>query len=117
LKLKGIDGKWTGTWSCHGKIIQDAKIHFQLVDNYFKATIEHAFSHENQLVIVSEESDIKFFQGYFHVQGFKHRLEPIIDNVEYVNNFFELEFLGDDILIGTHKCKAGIGKALFFRTG
>jgi len=115
-KIKNIIGNWTGKWTCHGRIIEDARVHFELKNDYLKATVEHTFNHNKQLINVAEELGIKFFQGYFHMQGYKHRLAPLVDDVEYVNNFFELELLGDDILIGSHKCKAGNGKALFFRT-
>jgi len=115
-KLKNIVGKWAGKWSCHGKIIEDARIKFELKNGHLKSTIENTFKYNNQLINLSEDLNIKFFQGYFQMQGFKHRLRPKISDLKYSHDFFELEFLGDDILVGIHKCDAGTGKALFFRT-
>lgn len=115
-KLKNTVGNWKGKWTCQERIVEDAKLHIDLKNDYLMATIEHTSNYDKQIINVKEELGIEFFQGYFHMQGYNSKLEPLVDNLKYQHNFFELEFLGDDILIGSHKCVTGNGKALFFRT-
>ena len=115
-KVKNTVGNWRGQWSCQERSVKDANLRIELKNDYLMATIEHTSNYDTQIIKVKEELDIKIFQGYFHMQGYKSKLEPVVDDLKYSNNFFALEYLGDDILIGSHECNAGNGKAVFFRT-
>jgi len=116
LRLKNTVGKWNGKWTCHGAHIEGAELSITLENDFLKAYIEYNLAFNDKSVNVIEEFEIKLFDGYFHMQGYKIALEPLVDSVEYAKDFFELEFLGDDILVGVHKCRLGDGKAVFLRT-
>jgi len=115
LRLKNTVGKWNGKWTCHGTIIEDAELSIALENDHLKASIKYSSTCNETRVNVMEECGIKFFHGYFHMQGYKTTLEPPVDEAEYANDFFELEFLGDDILVGLHRCRLGDGKTVFLR--
>ena len=115
-RLENTVGEWSGKWTCHSALIEDAELSIALEHDYLKAGIKYNFTCNDTRVNLIEKLGIKIFDGYFNMQGYKTTLEPPVDGAEYANDFFELEFLGDDILVGVHKCRLGDGKAVFLRT-
>ena len=114
-RFLNLEGNWNGKWLCSGNLVDDVKLNIFKGNKFIKAIINHSFLYNNKQVLVTEELLVKLFQGYFHLLGYKHTFEPKIKGINYASNFFELEMLGDRILIGSHRCNTGKGKAIFYR--
>lgn len=114
-KLKSAAGAWEGIWSCSGRIVENAKLSIVIDNDTIKAFIEHALEYGETTIGLVEECGVGIYNGYFQIQGLKTNLASEGVHIQYSFDFFELEFLTDDILVGAHSCQSGNGKAMFRR--
>ena len=106
---------WDGRWSCNGSIIKKVELYFFKEKNENTATLNYKFKYDNLNIKVTEKFYIRYFNDYLQLKGYDVSLDPQFAGQEYSKDNFELEFLDNDLLIGSHHCNAGSGKAIFYQ--
>lgn len=114
MQLNNIAGTWDGIWSCGGQTVENASLSIIIEYDTIKAHVEHTLKYGETIRELVEECGVRVYNGYFQVEGLRITLPQDL-HAQYSLDFFELEFLSDDILIGIHRCQGGSGKALFRR--
>jgi hypothetical protein len=114
-KVNRLNGFWDGRWSCNGSIIKNVTLYFFKEKNENTATLNYKFKYCNLDIKVSEKLRFRYFKNFLQLNGYDVSLDPQFAEQEYSKDYFELEFLDNDLLIGSHHCYAGSGKAIFYQ--
>ena len=114
-KVNRLNELWDGKWSCNGSIIKNVVLNFFNEKNENTATLNYKFKYDNLDIKVTEKLHIRYFNNYLQLKGYNVNLDPKIAGQEYSKDNFELEFLDNDLLIGSHYCNAGSGKVIFYQ--